>query len=61
MKGTNIETASPKERKQIKKACIINSIWFAKQAHRQFKLGNYNLAAFLAITSLRGIIKIWTI
>lgn len=52
-----IESTTPKQRVQIKRACIDNAKKLVKQAHSQFKEGNYNLAVFLAITAYEESLK----
>jgi len=53
----DIKGASKKQRSKIKKACIENSKWLLMQARDQFRIGNYNLSAFLAITSYEESLK----
>jgi AbiV family abortive infection protein len=57
MEKIKIETASSEQRLQIKKNCIDNAKWLVEQAHAQFKLGNYSLTTFLAITAYEESLK----
>ena len=57
MTKSDIRGANKKQRNEIKSACIENAKWLLLQAREQFRVGNYNLSTFLAITSYEESLK----